>query len=342
MSNVPDFRVTLDGQDITPKLKGNVDAAVPALRRPRLISLSIAQRRGEEPDKLTIVLDDSDGKMILPAAGKILDVQIGWLTDFGVRRGLVDKGSFKVDSVTHEGAPDTISIEASSADMTPAMRVRREEGHHDTSLGSIITRVAARMSLKPACAASLASIAVKMQAQSRESDTAFLRRLGRKYDAVATIKKGRLIFSPIGAGVTPSGKPLPAITIRRRDGDRHTYRVDKKEEVTGVTASWHDRKSAKRKEVTTGKAEGARKLHGVHASEEEAQAAAKAEHSRAARAPVSLDLTLSLGRADLSPEQRVTTTGFKPQIDATRWLISEVTDTLSDRGYLTQLKLEST
>jgi phage protein D len=341
ISNIADYRVTLDGEDLTPKLKGKPGAAAPAHRRSRLISLSIAQRRGEEPDKLTLVIDDSDGQMDLPAAGKLIHVHLGWAQGSDVKPGLVDKGSFKVDSVTHEGPLDQISIEASSADMTGAMRVRREEGHHDTTLGAIVRKVAARHSLKPACAASLASIAITAQAQSRESDLAFLRRLGREHDAVATVKKGRLILSPIGAGVTPGGKPLPSITIRRRDGDRHTYRVDKQEEATGVTATWHDRKSATRKEVTTGKPEGARKLRRVHASEKEAHAAAKAEHSRASRAPVSLDLTLSLGRADLSPEQRVTTAGFKPQIDATTWLISEVTDTISDRGYLTQVKLEA-
>lgn len=340
-SNIPDFRVTLDGVDLTPRLKGRTENADPARRRARLILLSVAQRRGEEPDKLTIVIDDSDGKMAIPAAGKLLQVQIGWLQGTGVPIGLRDKGNFKVDSVTHEGPLDQITIEASSADMTGAMRMRREEGHHDTTLGAIVTRVAGRHGLKPVCAPALAGITIAAKAQSRESDLAFLRRLGREHDAVATVKKDRLILSPIGAGVTPSGKPFPAVTIRRRDGDRHSYRVDKQEEVTGVTAIWHDRKGAKRQEVTAGKADGARKLRRVHASEAEARAAANAEHSRASRAPVSLDMTLSLGRPDLAPEQRVTTTGFKPQIDATKWLISEVTDTIGDRGYATQIKLEA-
>lgn len=340
-SCIPDYRVTLDDMDLTPTLKGRTRNADPAKRRPRLVSLSVAQRRGEEPDKLTIVIDDTDGQMAIPAAGKLLHVQIGWRQGTGVQLGLVDKGSFRVDSVTHEGPPDLIMIEASSADMTGAMRVRREEGHHATTLGAIVARVAGRHGLKPLCAPRLAGIAVEAQAQSRESDLAFLRRLGREHDAVATVKKGRLILSPIGTGATPSGRLLPTITIQRRDGDRHSYRVDKQEEVTGVTATWHDRKGAKRQAVTAGKADGARKLRRVYANEAEARAAANAEHTRAARAPVSLDLTLSLGRADLTPEQRVTTAGFKPQIDATKWVISEATDTIGDRGYTTQIKLES-
>lgn len=53
-SNIPDYRVTLDGTDLTPRLKGRTQNADPAKRRPRLVSITIAQRRGEEPDKLTV------------------------------------------------------------------------------------------------------------------------------------------------------------------------------------------------------------------------------------------------------------------------------------------------
>lgn len=191
-------------------------------------------------------------------------------------------------------------------------------------------------------APALAGIAIDAQPQSRESDLAFLRRPGREHDAVATVKAGRLILSPIGAATTPSGKVFATITLRRRDGDRHSYRVDKQEETPGVTATWHDRKGAKRHEVTAGEADGARKLRRICTTEAEARAAANAEHTRTARAPVSLDLDLALGRADLAREQCVITSGFKPQIDATNWLISEVTDTIMDRGYTSQLKFDRT
>ena len=47
---------------------------------------------------------------------------------------------------------------------------------------------------------------IDAQPQSRESDLAFLRRPGREHDAVATVKAGRLILSPIGAA-TPWPPP---------------------------------------------------------------------------------------------------------------------------------------
>jgi hypothetical protein len=43
--------------------------------------------------------------------------------------------------------------------------------------------------------------------------------VGREHDAVVTIKRGCLIFAPIGAGITATGLPLPSVTTRRRDGD---------------------------------------------------------------------------------------------------------------------------
>ncbi len=35
------------------------------------------------------------------------------------------------------------------------------------------------------------------------------------------------------------------------------------------------------------------------------------------------------------------TNGYKPEIDATRWLIAEVTHGMTDRGFTTALKLEA-
>jgi phage protein D len=76
-----------------------------------------------------------------------------------------------------------------------------------------------------------------------------------------------------------------------------------------------------------------RKLSRVYASEDEAK--------RAGRAPRSLNLSLSFGGPDPAPEQPAIAEGFKADIDAQRWLISEVNHQLGDRGgYTTALKLE--
>lgn len=329
-NNVPDFRVTLEGQDLTDRM------------RPRLISLRLSEKRGGEADQLDIVLDDSDGRLAIPPEGAVLTVQLGWKRGSEVSVGLVDKGRFIVDEVEHSGPPDTVTIRARAADFTSAIATRREKSWHDTTLGAIVRDIAGRHRLTPRCADALGSIAVKALSQSRESDIALLRRLGREHDAVATIKGGALIFAPVGHGATASGQPLPSVVIRRGDGDRHTFRIEKREAAGKITASWHDRKGAAKKTVTMGSGDGPeRKLARVYPSEEAARNAAAAEAKRTKRAPRKLDLTLALGRADLYPEQKVIGRGFKAEIDGTDWLLAEVEHQLDgNSGFVTRLQLE--
>jgi phage protein D len=178
--------------------------------------------------------------------------------------------------------------------------------------------------------------------QSRESDTAFLRRLGRENDAVATIKTGTLIFARKGAGTTSTGQPLPTLALTRRSGDGHSWQRQTRDGQAGVTAHWHDRKAARHRAVTMGKAEGAKTLRKTYPDEASARRAATAEHTRLKRAPATLDMRLALGRPDAIPEARVTLTGFKPEIDATPWLITEVTHRLDNTGgFITELKMET-
>lgn len=339
IANIPDVRVVVNGNDITPMLFGQVQRGGRA--RNRLISLSIAEKRGEDADQLDLVIDDSDGAVALPVTGATIAVSIGWRQGSEVTPGLVDKGSYIVDEVGHSGPPDVVTIKAHAADFTGKLKTRQERGWHDTTLGAIVAEIAQRHGLKSNCADSLASIAIGAKAQSRESDLAFLRRLGRERNAVAKIANGTLILKPIGDGKTASGKTLPSVIIRRRDGDQHQFQRQKREEVTGVTASWRDRAGAKHEKVTDGEKEGARRLSRVYGSESEARDAAKAAHARAGREPLSLSMTLALGRADIHPEQRASVAGYKPAIDSAPWLVAEVTHTISERGYQSQLKLDT-
>jgi phage protein D len=326
---IPDCRVTVDGKDVTDRL------------RPRLVSISLVEKREGEADQLTIVIDDTDGRTPFPPEGGRITVQLGWKQGDGVRIGLVDKGAFVIYEISHSGPPDIITLTAHAADFTGQMKQRRDASYHATTLGTLVKEIAGRLGLKARCAAKLAGIAVTTKVQSRTSDLVFLRKLGREHDAVATIKRGTLIMSPIGQGVTASGAALPTIAIERSTGDAHQFRIAKREKDTGVTAAWHDRKGAKKQEVTVGDKDGARRLQRTYASEAEAKRAADAARTRAARQPRSLDLTLAFGRADLFPECKVTTTGYEAEIDATRWLIAEVTHSWMDRGFTTGLKLET-
>lgn len=329
ISNIPDFSVTLDGKDLTTQM------------RPRLLSLTLTEKRGDEADQLDLTLDDADGRLPLPRMGAVLHVKLGWKQGSGVKVGLFDKGSFIVDEIEHSGPPDVVTVRARSADFTTDLRTRREHSWHDATIGEVVADIASRNGLTSCCAPVLAEITVPIVAQSRESDMALLRRLGRAHDAVATIKRGALIFTSVGSGQNAAGAALSTLTLRRAEGDRHTYRIEKREEADGVTASYHDRDTAERKDVTVGKEATAKKLSHVYASKFDAERAAKSTMRRAQRQPVSMTMALALGRADICPEQKASVSGYKTEINETAWLVSEVTHTLSDRGYGTAMKLES-
>jgi phage protein D len=340
VANQSDYRVTVDGKDITGFLRtGTKDSA--GRPRPRLVSLSINDKP-EEADQLDLVIDDTDGRVDIPSLGVTVHVWIGWKAGPDVQVGLIDKGSFTVDEVSHSGPPDIITIRARSADFTAAssLRTRKSKAWHGKTLGDVVRDVAHRQKLTPHISADLDAIHVDAVHQSRESDAAFLRRLGREHDAVAKIKAGKLVFSRKGTGTTASGKKMPALVINRRDGDKHSYEVKKREEVTGVTASYHDRGEAKHERAVVGEKKHAKHLSRVYATKEAAERAAKAAMARSKRFPATFNHTMALGRGDVYPEQHATVRGFKPKIDAQKWLVGEVTHTVTDQGFSTAVKYE--
>lgn len=324
----PAFRLSVSGRDISDKV------------RPRLISLNLTEKRGTDADELDIVLDDSDGQLDIPPKGAAITLALGWRDlSNDLEPALIDKGSFTVDETTHSGAPDRITIRAKSADLTRAFRSRRESSWSDTTLGDVLNELAGRNGLQLALSAELASTAVSFLQQGRESDVALITRLGRDHDAVATVKAGRLLFNPIGSGTTPSGLEIPSVTITRRTGDGHSWKTAERGSYSGVVAEWQDRQGARRQEVVAGSRENARRLGRIYATEKSAQLAVDKEFARLERGKAEFSINLARGRPDLYPERTVTVSGFKAQIDATTWLISEVRHSL-ENGLRTTLQME--
>lgn len=322
------WRVLLDGKDLTATL------------RPLLISLKLDEATDEKADKLEITIRD-DGSIALPPEGAVLTVSLGWARGTGVAVGLVPKGTFKVDDVTWEGPPDRITISAHSADFVGSFRTRKNKTYHGKTLGQIVAEVAAANGLAAKCHADLAATVVTSAEQAHKSDMQFLRDLGRRYDAMATIKGGSLIFAPKDAATTVNGQPVPTLTIARKDGDRASYKRSAREgENDGAEAQYFDQGAAKR--VTVGAGGSKRKrLKRTYASHADATAAANAQANRQARAKGSFSITLALGDARLSAGAKAKVSGFKSEIDGKRWLIGSVTHNMSGSdGFKTDLELQ--
>ena len=234
----PIYRVTVDGQDITALIQG------------RLVDLTLTDNRGFEADQLDIRLDDSDGLLDLPPKSAEIRVAIGWLSS-----GLVDKGSYNVDEIEHTGAPDVLSIRARSADLRTGLTTQRERSWHEVTLGDIVTTIADENDLVPCIQATLAGQYIEHIDQTNESAVNLLTRLAKQFDAIATVKNGRLIFIPSAGGVSASGLVLPTCTITRDVGDQHRFSISDRDSYNAVKATYNDVQAAVKGEVTWGKEE---------------------------------------------------------------------------------------
>lgn len=231
----PIYRVEIDGTDITATLQG------------RLISLTLTDNRGFEADQVDIELDDADGLLDLPSRKAGLRVWIGWAAS-----GLVYKGSYVVDEIEHAGAPDTLTIRARSADLRTGLTTQRDRSWHAVTVGTLVQTLADENALTPAVDAALAAQTIDHIDQTDESAVNLLTRLAEQFDAIATVKDGRLLFTRAAGGRTVSGKALPVVTLTRADGDQHRFSIADRQSYSGVRATYHDIDAAVKGEVTWG------------------------------------------------------------------------------------------
>ncbi|SDK67462.1 contractile injection system protein, VgrG/Pvc8 family [Billgrantia gudaonensis] len=322
-ARTPDYRLTLAGQRISPQLGA------------RLQRLRLTDRRGLEADQLDLTLEDHDGRLALPPRGAELHLAMGWKGE-----PLVDRGTYIVDEVEHSGAPDVLTIRARSADMRQGLPGKRTQSWDDIALGDIIATIAERHDLEPKTGQHLQGIYLEHIDQTEESDLHFLTRLAERYDAIATVKAGRLLFIPEGTGTTAGGTEIPPIRLTRQAGDRHRYSVTDRDAYTGVVAEWHDPDAAEPREVIAGSAGEPKRLRPTYATEADALAAAESEWQRLQRGGAAFTLDLAEGRPELNPETPVTLAGWKREIDATAWLITEIGHELSDSALTSSLQME--
>lgn len=317
------YALVVDGRDISQTV------------RPLLMRLTLRESRGEEADQLDIALDDSLGNLALPPVGARVALQLGY-----EHTGMVDKGEYIVDEIEHGGAPDVVQLRCRSANLRATLRERNTHSWHESTLGAIVQDIAARNGMQARIDASLLDVPVEHIDQTNESDVHFLTRLGRQYDAVATVKKGMLVFLPIGSTRTAGGRQLESITLTRADGDRHRYHLAARDSYSGVRAKWRDKRAAEDKGATAGTEDNLKTLPDTYASEDDALAAAESELGRIQRGAATLEITLAIGQPALMVQSPVNVRGFKPEIDGTDWLCKTVEHSLDDNGLTTRMEME--
>lgn len=344
----------------------------------RIISISLTDKSGFEADELTVSLSDHDGKLALPPKSAEITIALGY-----IETGILDKGSYKITEVSWSGAPDTLHITAQSADTSDRFSEAKEKSWHKTSLTEIIESIAAANGYTPIIGKAYQDEKIDHIDQSNESDAAFLSRLAERYDAIATVKHGRLLFVSSGEATTASGQPLPTIRITRNSGDQYTFRYSNTESYNAVRAYYIDKQTGKKHEVviteenydpvkktvtttkqyktkrkdgkthktttkevteikqadTTGKK--IKTLRHTYQSPKTAATGARAAYKKLKRGAMEFDISLAVGRPDVAPESPVTLQGFKPEIDAEKWVGKETVHTLDSNGLTTAVKLQS-
>ena len=81
-------------------------------------------------------------------------------------------------------------------------------------------------------------------------------------------------------------------------------------------------------------------LRVTYPSEARAITAAKSAFDKLKRGVATFSLNLAFGEPDLMPETPIALSGFKAEIDATNWLITRVTHTITDNGCVSQVECE--
>lgn len=344
----------------------------------RIISISLTDKSGFEADELTVSLSDHDGKLALPPKSAEITIALGY-----IETGIVDKGSYKITEISWSGAPDTLHITAQSADTSDRFSEAKEKSWHKTSLKEIIESIAAANGYTPIIGKAYQDEKIDHIDQSNESDAAFLSRLAERYDAIATVKHGRLLFVSSGEATTAGGQPLPTIRITRNSGDQYAFRYSNTESYNAVRAYYIDKQTGKKHEVvitednydpvkktvtTTKKYKTKRKdgkthktttkevteikqvdtagkkiktLRHTYQSPKTAATGARAAYKKLKRGAMEFDISLAIGRPDVAPESPVTLKGFKPEIDAEKWVGKETVHTLDSNGLTTTVKLQS-
>lgn len=338
----------------------------------RIISISLTDKRGFEADELTIELDDHDGTIAIPKTGSKITLKLGYK-----ETGLVEKGEYLVSEFTASGSPDRLRITARAADLAETLAEQVEKSWHKQTLYQIIEAIAKKHKYEYIISKDYQNQKIEHIDQTNESDASFMSRLAEQYDAIATVKNGKLLFIPAGESQTASGQPILPTTITRASGDSHSFTYSSSNCYQAVRAYYTDKKTGQKKEVivnkdnaypnkkTTqqtktvkGKTFKAKKkendnkkvntdgqkiktLRHLYATESGAWSGARGAFKKIQRGVAEFSITLAVGRPDLYPETPAVVKGFKPEIDAEAWLITEVSHKIDSDGYTASIQFEA-
>ncbi len=312
----PGFRIEANGGDIT------------KLIADRLVSLRISEQAGQQSDSLEIALDDRDKRIPIANSGTWLRVWLGYSKP-------VYMGAFAVDEVELSMGPRSMVIRATASNTAPTLvKEQRTQSWHGKTLGQVVQEIAQRNNLIPVIKGSLASVQLKHEDQTNESDQSFLTRLAEKYRATIKPADGRLVVVPRGDKDNAGN-----ITIKQKEVTNWRATLKNRGAYGAVKAKWLDRAVNKEKVYTAGETGGSLPVFEekqLFKTQAEAQKAAdsRLQSLRAGEVRISLQMP---GRPDVNAEGLVTLQEFREYVDGT-WNVKSITHDLGSGGYVTTVE----
>jgi phage protein D len=327
----PIYQITIDGNDKTEAMA------------PFLMNVALKDQVGFKSDSLELELNNQGGALVVPEMGKEIRVALGYEDT-----GLVDKGLFIIDELELRSPPEILRVHARATNLRQGLTCGETKTWKDTTLGDICSEIASANGMDAVVAPELEFKAIASIQQESETPLQFLSRLAKSFDALFKCTVDKLLLMPRASQTTPSGTPLPSLTLKRQQVQQFSLKLPDRPNIKKVTAFWQEPEKAKQHKIEVeGNGEGAcLSVPNIHASEAEATEKAQALLAEKTRATKKLSMTCH-GLPDLIaqmalelPEQDDENKGFAPAV-AGRYRVVEVSHQLNDSGYTSRLTAES-
>jgi phage protein D len=319
----PIFKILADSVDITERIKQ------------RLISIKTTDEAGMKSDTLVIELDDRDSKIEMPRHGAKLELWLGY-----TQTGLGKIGIYTVDEISMNGFPMTMTISSKAADMIEEMKAQKTQPFDNITLGGLVNIIAKKYGLIGKTAGALANIAFTHLDQTQESDLHLLTRLAEQHNGVAKVTHDTLIMALAGEAKSLSGLLLPHIMVDKKLVSDYRCSITDRGKYAAVTATWHDKLTAKNISVSTSQAKPAFVLRHTYDDEQKAIEAAQAKLIALQQGTATVEVTLALGNPDLFAESPLVLTGFRPGVSGPIWTVTRLEHNFSNSGFTTHISGE--
>lgn len=233
----PQFKLTYDQKDVTTELA------------PFILAISYTDVLEGESDELEVNIEDKDHRWKngwFPGKGDKLSLEIGYAGE-----GLSTIGGFEIDEIEFNGTPDTISIRALAAGVKEALRTSNTKAFEGKTLKTIAEELAELAGLALVGSGDNTGRSYQRVTQNKETDLAFLNRLGKAEGIVFSIKDGKLVWHDQGK----LDEANTVTIVKRTDMGSFTFRCKTATTYKACQVSYHDPKT-KAMKTHTEKAEG--------------------------------------------------------------------------------------